>query len=367
LVDFAWSMNLDTPIEVLGSSHRGSPVQAVRLGIEDPRWQEMVEHHPEASAFHTATWCKLLADCYGVSPFLVAVQDEEQRILAGLPMVEISSPLTGRRWKSLPFTDYVPVLSTTDEAARTLLDHLIRWRQQGVAPDIKLRGPIVDSPFAHGDHDHVHHLVDLSRGPDDLWSSFDKSVRKAVRVAERAEVRVEFDTSLDGMLRLYDLEIKTRRRLGVPPRPRRFFEMIWERFIAPGAGCLLLAYRENKPIAGGARLIHNKRLSAVLAASDTAYWGIRPNNAIDWTTIRWGCEQGFGVFDWGMCDASNLGLRAFKNDHSALEMPLVYTTVSLRPPRAGSGKMKNLAFTIIRHAPVWMVRQTGELLLRHFA
>jgi CelD/BcsL family acetyltransferase involved in cellulose biosynthesis len=358
---------LSTPTEVDGDRAGVHAVQVVRMGIDDARWQEIVENHPETSVFHSAIWARLLADCYGFAPFLVAVQDDGGRILAGLPIMEVRSRLTGRRWISLPFSDHVPVLSTSTEWQSALLRHLADLRRHRGMPDIELRGPTLDDPQAHQDANHVLTMTELPADSDDLWSKLHPRVRRNVRVSRREGVTTAHDASLAGMSRFYELQLDTRRRLGLPMQPRRFFRLVWERFLEPGLGVTIFAYRNDVPVAGFLCLGFGRRLTLLLAASDARYWQCKPNQPTGWAALQWGCEHGFDVFEWGRSDVGNLGLREFKSGWSAREVPLVYTTLSPKPPASRHGLARKLAAVVVRNSPAWMGRLMGEMLYRHFA
>src|SRR5205814_7398409 len=78
--------------------------------LETPGWDELVLTLPGASFFHSASWAVVLRDTYGHRPHYVCAMNGE-RLVATLPVMEVNSPLTGRRGVSLPFTDECLCLS----------------------------------------------------------------------------------------------------------------------------------------------------------------------------------------------------------------------------------------------------------------
>src|SRR3990170_7853482 len=95
------------------------------LDIRDDEWSEFIQSQPTAVIFHHPAWANLISECYGYCSFVVVERNESGEITAGMPIIEISSPLTGRRWISLPFTDYFSPLSTNSAALESLTDHLV--------------------------------------------------------------------------------------------------------------------------------------------------------------------------------------------------------------------------------------------------
>src|SRR2546428_36779 len=67
-------------------------------------WDAQIASHPHASIFHSAKWARVLGATYGHVPhYLGVMKGNQPRAL--LPIMEVNSPLTGRRGVSLPFSD----------------------------------------------------------------------------------------------------------------------------------------------------------------------------------------------------------------------------------------------------------------------
>jgi len=83
-----------------------SPAQASAEGKEantmavDPLeradWDDLVAAHPQSTIFHSGGWARVLRDTYGHRPFYMA-RFEGKRLAGLLPVMEVSSWLTGRR------------------------------------------------------------------------------------------------------------------------------------------------------------------------------------------------------------------------------------------------------------------------------
>ena len=104
-------------------------------------------------------------------------------------------------------------------------------------------------------------------------------------------------------------------------------ESLWSRLIKSGLGFVVLAYKDSTPIAGALFLAWNGTLIYKYSASDPLYWRYRPNNLVLWTAIRWGCEHGYHLMDFGKTDLANQGLRDFKSGWGATETPLIYSYI----------------------------------------
>jgi CelD/BcsL family acetyltransferase involved in cellulose biosynthesis len=343
-----------------------SPVTATWLAVDDPRWAAFVESHPDALAFHRPEWAQTLVDCYGYRAFVFGVADHGE-LVGGLPIVQLQT-LGRRRWVGLPFTDLCPPLLApqVDAAAFTAaLDEARRAR--GVA-SLEVRSRL-DGDAAHHRSDAVIHTTNLTPGADALFAAFHKSqVQRNIRRAERENLVVRRgETARDLTDVYYRLHVQTRRRLGAPVQPRRFFDALWRHMLEPELGRLLLVYSRDVPVAGAVFLAGRGTLTYKFGASDAAFWGLRPNHLLFWSAIRWACETGFQHLDFGRSDLADQGLRDFKSGWGAEEEPLVYTTLAARVPASAPGRSLGAARVVLRKSPAWVCRAAGELLYRYAA
>jgi CelD/BcsL family acetyltransferase involved in cellulose biosynthesis len=130
-------------------------------------------------------------------------------------------------------------------------------------------------------------------------------------------------------------------------------------------GFVLLAKKDDEYIAGMVYLAWNRTLIAKYAASREDRFNLRPNNLLFWEGIRWGCQNGFALFDMGRTEVENTGLRTFKNRWGAREEPLYYSILSGKRLRPSSGKLDRILHSVIHHSPLWVCRLSGEWLYRH--
>jgi CelD/BcsL family acetyltransferase involved in cellulose biosynthesis len=162
------------------------------------------------------------------------------------------------------------------------------------------------------------------------------------------------------------MQLETRHRKGIPVQPRKFFDLLGKHILAQGLGFILLAYKDDQCLAGGLFLHWQHTLTYKYAVSSSKGQQYRPNNLLSWTAMRWGCENGYTVFDLGRTELENEGLRRFKNGWGAEESPLPYSVLSAKSQDTGNDKLMSLMSTFIQKAPPWVCRVTGELLYRHF-
>jgi CelD/BcsL family acetyltransferase involved in cellulose biosynthesis len=329
------------------------------LSTDDARWLPFLASQPEATVFHHPAWSDLLEDAYGHRTQLL-VETNGDDIIAGMPLTEIQGAFSERRFVSVPFTDHCPPIATTPSTLAQLTLDLLDWKEAVGVRQLTVHGALSPTPGVHLATRAVHHQLSLGDSRR-VFESLSGPVRSAIRKAEKQGVEACISRSPADLGTFYKLHTQTRRRLGLPVQPRRFFEAMWKHVVVPGLGFVVLAYCSGQPIAAGLYLAWNKNLIYKFGASDDRYWGLRPNNLVMWTAIDWACRQGYRQLDFGRTEVDNHGLREFKRRWGSIELPLIYSSIgpvsSASIPRAPMWAVGK----VIRSSPAIVCRAVGEL------
>ena len=91
----------------------------------DPEWDRQIASHPNSTFFHSSAWAKVLSHTYGHVPFYLRLVRDGQ-LVALVPVMEVRSPLTGRRGVCLPFTDVCGPLLFEDGARELVHEELLK-------------------------------------------------------------------------------------------------------------------------------------------------------------------------------------------------------------------------------------------------
>jgi CelD/BcsL family acetyltransferase involved in cellulose biosynthesis len=334
------------------------------LPLRDPRWLEFVSARPEALPVHHPAWALVLEECYDFGS-LALVRETEGTISAGMPVLQVQRPFGGARWISLPFTDFSPPLGGPSELERLARDLDGLPAARGVKR-LEIRSPFPGAT-SETPEPPLRHTLPLDVDPDVVARRFKDSVKRNIRKGERSGVTIRRGTGeADLVDAFYGLHVQTRRRLGVPVQPRRFFRLLWRNVVEPGLGFVLVALDDERPVAAAVFLAWNGTVAYKYGASDPERLSLRPNDVLFRDAIRWACANGFHTLDFGRTDADATGLRRFKLGWGCDEAPLLYSVVGGEPPRLTSSSSTALA-PLLRHSPTWVTRVVGELLYKYAA
>ncbi len=336
------------------------------ISIEHPAWKDLISELPEATIFHHPAWIKNLRDCYGYKDKIFA-EVEGDKVLAGIPLMEVRSPLTGNRLIALPFSDYCAPLGRDQAAAERLIASLIELSHTSGMP-IEVRWKLPDSDGIKLSHDYVRHTACLDPDPDIGFKRIHHRMRKYLRSESNNLLRVEQGRSEEFLRCFYNLQLLTRRKHGLPAQPWKFFEGLGRNVLEKGLGFVLLAFLKDECLAGQVVLHWGDVLTLKYAASSDLYQKeVKPNYLLVWEVIRWGCAQGYKILDVGRSDIEQSGLREYKNRWGYDEEALDYSFIGCEPPQKRTEGVIGKVFSgVIQRSPLWLCKAAGDLLYAHF-
>lgn len=343
---------------------------------EDPRWDEFVKRHPDGWLYHLSAWKRVLEMSFGhIKGYCLAIIDQENnRIIAGLPIFFVTSWLTGKRMVSMPFSTLATPLVNADDQIPMLLAAAQARCKSKRCSRLEIRSMrafpgLIPDGFSEVSH-YVHHVIDLSQPLETLYKKLDRScVKQRIARAEINNLSVQKGISDSDLHDFYHLYLKTRRRVGRPGQPFRFFQSIWNEFYASGLCELIFACKDSRRLAGLLLLKYKKRVSAEWSASDETFKQISPNQFLFWEAIKAARDKGFTFFDFGRTAQSNKGLIDFKNRWGATvsNMYEIYFPQRYRKKANTdeSSPIKRAISKICRVAPDFLQEPIGGFIYKH--
>jgi lipid II:glycine glycyltransferase (peptidoglycan interpeptide bridge formation enzyme) len=290
------------------------------------RLHPLLKQQAQEVFYYKQSWLDLLTKLYGYPLVPLTTTDAAGQITGMLPLYRVQSPLTGKRYVSLPFSDHCPLLTVDPSDAQTLLDQAITLAQK--ARYLELRGGCNDLLAGHSNliesNLYVRWLLPLHADPHNVWTGLHKPVQRQIKKAQKLGVHVRFARKRTEMEQYYRLHLLTRMKHGMPAQPQRFFLALWDALVAENAVQLLLAEYEETVIAGMILLTAGSTVKYAYGASDEQFLQLAPNNLLLWTAITWGCAQGYRTLDLGRTARDNQGLMEFKRRWGASEERLPY-------------------------------------------
>jgi Acetyltransferase (GNAT) domain len=329
-------------------------------------WDDSVALHPDSNCFHTSAWAKVLHHTYKHQPFYLQFF-HKGRLAALIPLMEIRSPFTGCRGVCLPFSDLCEPLIFKRNLVELIRDRLLTFAQQRRWSHLEIRGG-KSLPLASTSASRFYgHTLDISRDSTEMFARFCGSVRRAIRKAERSEVKAVVVRDRQAIADFYELHVQTRRRHGLPPQPASFFFNIYHHIITAGHGFTVLARRGSRTLAAAVFFQFGKNALYKYGASDKRFQEFRANNLVMWRGIQRLVDDGATKLHFGRTDCEDNGLRRFKLSWDTEEQAIDYFRVDpageelSASGRADSGFHKRIFGTL----PLMFNRLAGSLVYPH--
>ncbi len=363
--------SLRVPISDACRTSTSSPPLGIDVRMLNPLcdldWDRLVISHADFSFFHSTAWARVLCNTYGHTPFFLHLSHADKS-LALLPVMEVASPLTGRRGVSLPFSDFCPPLMSNGWATESLTEKLLELGRERKWRYFELRdGRGMLPASATAARRYYGHRLNLTIGIEELFARFQSPVRRAIRKAEKSGLTVEVTNSRSGVLDFYRLHVRTRTRHGAPPQPLSFFLNIHEEIIKADLGFVVLAKSGTRLVAGAVFFHSGKAGLYKFGASDERVQEFRGNNLVMWEGIKRLVRHGLKTLHLGRTSLDNDGLRRFKLSWGTEEEIIEYFRFALGPKMWVNSHQDAAEFPkqLFRRLPRPLSRWVGALIYPH--
>jgi hypothetical protein len=338
--------------------------------LQDPRWEELLGRHPQASVFHTPGWLEALRRTYGYELFVVTTAAPGEEMRDGIVLCRVKSWLTGNRAVSLPFTDHCQPLVESSESLAALITALKKEQTRAKWKYIELRPLTADGPLnsrmSFGESAKFHfHTLDLRPNLDSLYGGLHKScVQRKIQRAEQENLEYEEGRSESILAKFYHLLLLTRRRHQLPPQPLEWFRNLLD-CVGDGATIHMVS-KDGQPVASILTLFYKQTLVYKYGCSDSRFHRLGGMPFLFWKAIQEGKRLGAREFDLGRSETHNPGLAAFKGHLGATCSTLTYFS---HPPQVHLSTAPGRKMKILKNTFGWLPDRllitAGKLLYRH--
>jgi len=323
------------------------------------RWGKLIEDFPGATLYHRDSWLALLATAYRL-PLWMATLTERGTVIAA--SVFSRSPLS-RRLVALSFSDSCPPLSCDSEAADRLLSAMVARGPSNAKYEIRgIRG--VES-WATVDR-FVNWQLDLARPVMQLEKGLAPNFRRNLKRAAHESITVERGSSVELMKRFYAIQLDSRRRLGLPPQPWRFFQLVQE-FFATNENLEVWVAQENGKDKASAVFIRDGDVIHYKWGARTVNDASHANHLLFWSAIQHFVSSA-KVLNLGRADVRNLGLMRFKKELGGSPAALPFAFYPRAPKQVSAevltGARKTIS-AIWTQLPISVTRVLGGAIYRY--
>lgn len=337
---------------------------------QDPVWRNLVQL-ASCDVFQSPEWIKVIVDTYHFDTQAAVLLGDDDEPVAGIPFSSIED-VRGGRTVSFPFSDYCDPLVNSEDQWLLLTENLL---SNGTT--VKMRCLHNEIPLADKRLDVSSkakwHGIDITADPDQLWSEFHSSARRAIRKAKKNGIVVRIAEEKEDLRAFFELHLKVRKnKYHLVAQPYSFFENIWDQFIERGMGALFLATVGNEIIGGVMFLEWQNKIYYKFNASDPDKLSYRPNDLVIWEGIQYGQSRGYTHFDFGLSDWDQEGLLRYKRKFATEEKTIFFLSSHQNGSQSNQvaeiGSLFNKLTDLFtdESVPNEVTEKAGEILYRYF-
>lgn len=328
--------------------------------VEDSRWDQYVERHPDGSFYHLVGWRRVLRRAYGKPSYLLYAERGD-RVVGVFPVYESGGWPFTRALVSVPVGVGGGVLADDDEVALLLREGArgIAHREKIPYVEIKSERKRFDDLYTKGEL-YFTFRQELFEDREAQMKAIPRKTRAVLRESERNHLRATYNK--DDLEAFLDLYAQSLRNLGTPMFPRELFVASLEEL---GDRCDLLTVRQTGRIIGVVLNYYYKDVMLpFFAGTAPEARGVGINNYIYWAMLETGYARGYRVFDFGRSKAGT-GAFKFKKNFGMAPIPLEYQydlVLADEPPNFNPTNPKyKKAIETWQKLPVGLTRMIGPL------
>ncbi len=333
---------------------------------DERAWDAFVTGQPAARSCHLTAWKRVIETAFGQSTCYLVSEDAAGQIDGVLPVVRLRSRLFGDFLVSVPYLNYGGPCAADARLASELVHAASRAAESLGVQHLEVR---MDSPGDYGLQvrtSKVSMRLGLPESVDDLWTRFPAKLRSQVKRAEREAATVTFGRDEEHLSAFYDVFAENMRDLGTPVYARRFFREILREL--PESSWICCVRLGRQPVAAGFLVGFREMLEIPWASSLRRFNRVSPNMLLYWNVLKFACERGYGVFDFGRSSPDSSTFR-FKAQWGAQPVPLHWhywvRNGGALPDLTPRNPKMQLAIKAWRHLPVSMTRLIGPSIVKN--
>ena len=333
-------------------------------------YKKFLEGHPKCNFQQSLEWAEVKKPNW--QPEVILAEDENKNIVGSLCVWIRKMPVFGNIM-------YAPRGPVCDDHDITVLKQLTegaaelakKYNAMGlrIEPDVlktddKFREIVLNLGYKVKDNAKdfkdeiqprfVFRLNIKDKTEEEIMAGFHQKWRYNVRLAARKGVVVKEGTKED-LKDFHKIMVETGTRDGFITRPLSYFEKMYDNMVPGGHMKLLMAYYENKPIAGVIPIFYGNKTWYLYGASSNQHRNLMPNYLLQWEMIKMAIARHDDIYDFrgvsGVVDKNHpqYGLYRFKQGFGATFTEFIGEIyIPYKPVKYALYKFSEKAFRTLR-------------------
>lgn len=278
---------------------------------DENAWDEYVSKSNSSTFYHLIGWKNVVQKTYTHKPhYLIAKENGE--IKGILPLFLMKSVFFGNKFVSVPFAPYGGVCADNEIIENALIDEAKRITKYYNADYLEFRNIDKKDSNLIEKSLQVTSLLYLDTDPDIIWKKMKRDKKRGINKAKKANIEIIWN---NGRINdFYNLYAQSMRYLGTPVHSINFFRNIIQEF--PDNINLVMSKHNDRVIGCILLLFFKDTVISGWSASHRKYLNLHPNDLAYWEAIKYCCEKGYKIFDFGRSIPGS-GVHEFKRSYGS--------------------------------------------------
>lgn len=330
------------------------------------RWDAFVLSSTYASCYHQTGWKEIIEKTFGHKAFYLMSENQSNGIDGILPLIQLKSRLFGNFLVSLPYVNYGGVCISNQESLDRLLREAELLAKEINVEHIEFRQTEYLCEDLPAKTNKVTMTLTLPEDPEKLFKSFSSKLRSQIRKPQKEDMVVKIGKFAE-LENFYAVFSQNMRDLGTPVYALSFFKNILDTFPETSWICTVFS-KDGLPVASGFLIGFKEKMEIPWASSLRRYNFLSPNMLLYWSVLKFACERGYRVFDFGRSTPYE-GTYRFKEQWGAKPVQLYWhywlkRGIS-RPELNPKNPKYQFAIQIWKKLPVPLTRVLGPLIVKN--
>lgn len=282
-------------------------------------WDQYVQGMTGGTFFHLTGWKRVVEKSFGHQAHYLCV--EEGGLIKGvLPLFYVKSLLFGRSLVSVPFGVYGGIVADSQEVGGTLLETAKKLVPELQVAYLELRHIEKNGFDLPAKNLYVTFRREIYKDLDQNMAAIPRKQRRMIRQG----IKHGLTSTLGGpelLPQFYNVYAHSVRNLGTPVFPYAYFRNLMEEF---GEHCRILSvWYRGKMVGAVMTFFYKDQVMPYYGGALRDYFAYAVNDFMYWELMRYGCEQGYRIFDFGR-SRQGTGSFDFKRHWGFESKPLFY-------------------------------------------
>jgi len=258
-------------------------------------WDDFVDRSPQGTLFHLIGWKKVMEKTFHYRSWYLAAYDD-CGMCGCLPLFQVKNAIFGNALISVPFGVTGGICANNSLAVHSLLHRAQALAEQLRADYIEFRHASccgVDLP----DKDlYVTFERELESDMDKNMAAIPRKQRRMIRQGMKLDL-VSSVNGQESLAAFYGIYAHSVHNLGTPVFPYKYFQYLMDCF--DDKIRIHLVGHQGTPVAAVLTFFYKNRVMPYYGGALKSYFHLAVNDFMYWELMKYGCEHGFKIFDFG--------------------------------------------------------------------